>query len=280
MTQLPDSIIAVIWLGATALLGTVGWVTAVRQFPHDTVLNRISHTIVIGWAHIVVVATTLGALGWLLPFAFLAGVSGSATLTFLITRRLSQPITAGVDSIPVATDQTSEVGGWLWPAVWSVLFAFWVGHSVTAGLWRFPTDWDTLMYHLPMVNHWIQARSLYAPDGLRWSDPGNNELVTLWLVAPFSGDFLYSLTNLPATVLLACASVELGCQLGLSSAWRNLAAMAVVTNFVVFKQLIDAENDVAVAAFLLAGLAYALRFADRRCTTDGMSSSARASPRP
>jgi hypothetical protein len=156
----------------------------------------------------------------------------------------------------------------LWGAVWAVVFALWFGHVATAGLLRFPDDWDTLMYHLPLVDHWLQARSLYAPDGLRWSDPGNNELVTLWAVAPFSGDFLYALTNLPAAVLLACASVELGRLLGLTVSFRHLAGLAVVTNFVLLKQLIDTENDVAVAALFAAGLAYAMRHAERGRTAD------------
>ncbi|VTR93096.1 Uncharacterized protein OS=Kutzneria albida DSM 43870 GN=KALB_6274 PE=4 SV=1 [Gemmata massiliana] len=131
---------------------------------------------------------------------------------------------------------------------------------VTGGLLRFPTDWDTLMYHLPFVNHWLQAGSLYASGGMRWSDPGNNELITLWIVAPFSGDFLCTLTNLPATILLGCAAVELGRQLGLSVHFRHIAGLAVVSNFVVLKQLIDVENDVAVAALFLSCLSFVLRY--------------------
>ena len=118
---------------------------------------------------------------------------------------------------------------------------------------------------------WITGSKLGAytpPTALLWNTPGNNELVTLWLVAPFSGDFLYGLTNLPAAVLLACATVEIGRQIGLSTTWRNLSALAVVTNYVVLRQLITVENDVAVAALFVASLNYTLRYADHRCFAD------------
>jgi hypothetical protein len=118
------------------------------------------------------------------------------------------------------------------------------------------------MYHLPIVDHWRQAGSLYSPDALAWSVPGNNELVTLWLVGPFKGDFFYSLTNLPAAILLACGTVEIGRHLGLSSTWRNLGGLAVVSNAVVITQLRDVENDVAVAGVFLVCLGYLLRYAD------------------
>jgi hypothetical protein len=117
------------------------------------------------------------------------------------------------------------------------------------------------MYHLPLVDKWLQARSLYVPDFSHWYNPGNNELIALWLVAPFSGDFLVSLNNLPSVVLLAASMAELARQIQLPRGWCNLAALAALANVVVVKQLTDAENDVAVAAPFLACLAYGLRHA-------------------
>lgn len=266
MIDLPDSAIAVPWFGATLLLGASGVLAARRFFPGEPGLQQIGHVIVICWAQLVVVATALGAVGLLLPAGLLAGVSGSATLTLVLVVRLGQQMKYWPRT--PSSDQTPFLTRWAWPAVWSILFAFWAGHVVTGSLLRFPDDFDTLMYHLPLVDHWLQARSLYAPDGLRWSDPGNNELITLWFVAPFSGDFLNSLTNLPSAILLASGALELGRQIGLSTAWQNLASLAVVSNFVVFKQLIDVENDVAVAALFIASLAYGLRYSDRRRPAD------------
>ncbi|MDY3557326.1 hypothetical protein R5W24_006514 [Gemmata sp. JC717] len=253
MMPLPDSVAAILWLGVTSLLLTAAWVLAARLSPTDTFANRIAHVIILAWTHLVVIGTVLGTVGLLYPPLLLVGVFVAALITVTITRTaaLSNP------------ERKPRCVVWrIWTGVWIVLLALGIGHVIVNGLLRFPDDWDTLMYHLPMVDHWIQAGSLYAPDELRWSDPGNNELITLWVVGPFSGDYLYALTNLPAVVLLTCASIELGRRVGLTDTWRNLGALAVVSNVVVVKQLIDVENDVSVAALFLAALASALRYVE------------------
>jgi len=89
--------------------------------------------------------------------------------------------------------------------------------------------------------------TLYAPDCCLWSLPGNNEVIGLWIVAPFSGDFLISLNNLPIAVLMACAAIELGGRIGLTPIVAHFTALAVVCQFVVLNQLLDASNDLGVA---------------------------------
>ena len=131
---------------------------------------------------------------------------------------------------------------------------------ITAGLSQFPADWDTVMYHLPLVVHWLHEGSLVAPDCPQWSVPGNNELVLLWFVAPFSGDFFYALANGPVVILFGWAVLELGHALHISPVLRNLGAVAALASYVVIKQSTTAGNDVAVAAFFLSGLAYAFRY--------------------
>ena len=133
--------------------------------------------------------------------------------------------------------------------------------SLTNGLGRFPEDWDTLMYHLSRIDQWLQSSSVFVSDCYNWSHPGNNELIGLWMVAPFSGDFLISLNNLPAVALLAFASISLGRCLGLSHTLSYLTATAIVSNGVVFRQLLDAKNDIAVAGLFVACLTYALQAA-------------------
>src|SRR5262249_43937211 len=121
---------------------------------------------------------------------------------------------------------------------------------------------DSLAYHIPLIDQWLHAGSLYAPDCTRWSSPGNNEVLGLWMVAPFSGDFLIHLNNLPPTLLLASTAVGLGTRLGLSRPLAHLGGMAVVCNLVVLKQLVDTENDVAVAACFFAAALYVVRSAE------------------
>jgi hypothetical protein len=136
-----------------------------------------------------------------------------------------------------------------------------VGHCVSRGLLDLPGGWDTLGYHLPRVDSWIQASNLYAPNDSHWGGPGNLELLGHWFVAVFSGDFWIGLANLPVTVLLAIATYQLSRQLGLGDAGAHLTALAVVGNGVVWGQLITLDSDVAVAALFTASLFYGLRFA-------------------
>jgi hypothetical protein len=250
-TSMSDDLLwGLVWAAVTAMIVRLGWAAATRLFPGDGYIDLVQHTIVIVIAQITVATIIIGGLGYLSPGSLLEAGTIVAVVTRVAVGRLHLPTTRTRDECD---------RGWL--AIWLLVFAGCAGYTVIRGLLCFPADWDTLMYHLPLVDHWLQAGSLYAPDALRWSMPGNNEIVILWMVAPFSGDFLSVLGNIPAVILLACSARALGGLTGASVTWRNLGALAVVTNSVVSNQLVDAENDVAVAAMFLAGLTYGLRYA-------------------
>ena len=152
-----------------------------------------------------------------------------------------------------------------WHLIWGGLLAYGVAHVVLAAVLRFPTDWDTLMYHRPLLDQWLQARSLYALSDAHWFNPGTNELLGLWTAAPFSGDFLVGLLNLPAAVLLGLAVVELGAVFGLGRPLTHLAGFMALSSWPIWRQLSDAENDLAVSALFLASLCYTVRWIqDRR----------------
>ncbi|OYV72750.1 MAG: hypothetical protein B7Z74_05055, partial [Deltaproteobacteria bacterium 21-66-5] len=118
-----------------------------------------------------------------------------------------------------------------------------------------------LMYHIPLVDQWLRVGGLYAPDCEVWYNPSNNELLALWCAAPFSGDFLIGLASLPGAALLALGTIETARALGLRAASAHLAGLAAVSNFVVLRQVVDSENDVAAAGAFMAALAYSLRHA-------------------
>src|SRR4029077_7008891 len=69
--------------------------------------------------------------------------------------------------------------------------------------------------------------------------------------------------NLPACLCLAAAVFALCRALAVRAAVAHLTALACVTNQVVWRQLTDNENDVAVAAYFAASLAYTHRYAAR-----------------
>ncbi|WP_146389742.1 hypothetical protein [Allorhodopirellula solitaria] len=160
------------------------------------------------------------------------------------------------------TGQIAKPDGYaVWTMViWWIATSAYAGHVIGNGLLAFPEDWDTLMYHLPFIDFWIQSGSLTTMQSARWSTPATGELIGAWFVLPFSGDFLAPLTNVPIFILLASGVVELTRRLGLSGLWPHLVAIACLATHVTFRQSVDVSNDVAVAAFFLGGLAFTLRY--------------------
>ena len=248
---MPDHIMAPVWLLTTILLFVSAWRLSRFLFPHDGYLETIGHAVVLCWGIIVILATILGIVG-VLSGPLLLVCAGLAALTLLFLFR-------ALDD-PISIDPSEAVGLFLW----GTLLAYSIALVITKGLGQIPTDWDSLAYHIPFVNHWLQARSLYIPDCGRGTQPGNNELLAFWMVAPFSGDFLVALNNLPATVLFACFAYALARQMGSPPLWAHASAFVLVCQSVTLTHLITVENDVAVAASFLASVYYAFRFVENQ----------------
>jgi hypothetical protein len=252
------------------------WRLTGRKFPADSALHRVGHTIVATWSLIVVTAFALGAFRLLRGETMLAGVCVLALIVETLERRrsISGAFTAAsrrsVECASVRWEEPSSTStNGLLIAIWLGWLAFWLGNVVRCGLLEFPNDWDSLAYHIPLIDHWLQQQSL-GPSGCAiWHFPGNSELLGLWMVAPFSGDFLVGLANLPVTCLLALSTIDLARQFRLSPPMSHLTGLVVVSNYVVLRQSVDNENDIAVAALFISSLAYALRYA-----RDGNSASA------
>jgi hypothetical protein len=281
-----DSLVAVFWWGATLLLIWSAWRWSQRLFPNESVTQTIIHTTVLCWAVIVVTSVVLGTVGFLLWYVLLgtvAGLSGVAMgclwlrkccvgqePTTAFNNHISQDICNPIDGLQPLTNynffNTADArfrAGRMEPCflmVWVILLGFAVAHVLIKGLLVFPTDWDSLMYHIPLIDQWLAVKSLYAPNDARWYNPGNNELLGLWLVAPFSGDFLISLNNLPVIVLLGAAAIELASGFGLIRPLAHFVGLSIVLTTPALRQLTDAENDLAVVGLFLASLLYAIRY--------------------
>lgn len=256
-----DILIAPCWLGVNLLLGSAAWQAARFLFPEEGILQRLMHVLVVCWACIVVSGLVLGLVGIL-------GGNSMLILVALLALGMRFGLRRAAKGDVPPTPPPIEVVERACVVLWFGVFSCWAGHVIAAGLGVFPSDWDTLMYHLPLVDQWLQAGSLYASDSSHWYNPGNNELVALWMVAPFSGDFLYALNNLPASILLAVACLEVAGSLGISRLMAHLFALVSVSHVVLLRQLVDNENDVAVAAMFMATLAYAFRWTATESTGD------------
>jgi len=268
---MPDSLAAVVWLGVTLLLVRASWVLGRRFFPDDGSLACVLHTVVLGWASLVATTVLLGVLGILSRWTLLGSVASVSALMFWASRSVPARIAgaslhnekSAASSVEAQSARRRSRGEVVWLVLWGAGVSWMGSRMVLSGLLKFPSNYDTLTYHLPLPVQWLRQGSLYAPDDAQWSVPGNNEVLGLWLIAPFSGDFLIALNNFPAILLLATAAVELGNVVGLRYSLSHLGAWTLLAVRPVLQQMTDAENDVAVAGLFMGCLCYGVRFACR-----------------
>jgi hypothetical protein len=162
-------------------------------------------------------------------------------------------------TLEFARPQDSRADCYCWIA-WTVWLVFCLGHVIVDGVLQYPSNFDSLTYHLPTVSEWCRTSTFYGRGLAKWFFPANNEMIAFWCVAPFSGDFLAALNNAPGLVLLVLSMVQLSRLLGTSSTVAHFAAAVTVTNQIVWSQVIDNKNDIAVAAFFVSSLGYGFRY--------------------
>ncbi len=225
-----------------------------RLFEDDGGVLLLVHALILCWTCVVANSLMLGVMGLLRPCLLMGAVFLSCLLALAV-------MWATTDDRVCKAGRRRKVHATVWTVVWAFLAVWLAARVIVDGLLEFPTDVDTLMYHLPLVDHWIRDATLYVPDCPFWYVPGNNELWVLWLVGPFSGDFLWALANVPAIVLLAGSALELAKSLQISRWLAHAAALAIVATQVTWRQAVSVENDVAVGALFLTTLLYAVRFA-------------------
>src|SRR5437899_5922223 len=153
-----DVLVAPVWLAATLLLLWAAWVAAGRFLPQDPFASGLMHSLVLSWACAVGVATLLGSIGWLTPAALLGGVvavAGAALWWWPTTASApggfkGQPKDQAGQTAVAASAGADTRTGFVWIALWGFVFACALSRIVLHGLLRFPDDWDTLNYHLPL----------------------------------------------------------------------------------------------------------------------------------
>ena len=241
-----DGFVSVVWLAANMLLFFAALRVAERVFPDDSGANKVLNVSVSAISILTVVLLLLGAASILTVVSMLVGVSAvSLALLWRIKRR---EIGIKPEWRPRSTT-----------SFWLLLTGLLCGHCLVNGLLKLPTDYDCLMYHLPMVDAWLQAGSLYAPDCSHWSNPGGSELLALWCCGPFSGDFLSPLNNLPVVFVWASATLQLCRLLGMTQRWPELTTISALSIYTLLHETDDASNDLMVVAFFMAANVYVLR---------------------
>jgi hypothetical protein len=230
-------------------------------FPNDSIELRGAATILVIWALLSATSTLLiGCLnGWLLHILIGAEV-GMTALWFQRRDR------GGMEKSTVSGARY-DVYRWR-NAVVIALLALWATHVSVFGICDLPRDWDSLAYHMPIVDHWIQTGNLWNQSCAFWYVPGNNELWAYLIVAPFSGDFCINLNNVPTVLLFGFSLLAWGRELGMPNGVNAMLLVSISVTQPVWRQSISAENDVAVAALAIASVLFATRFLAQSALTD------------
>lgn len=272
-----DVIVMPLWLLANCLLLLFAYRLS-RAVARDVSLLQLALSgALIYITTIVGMATALGCCGLLNPWLLVCLTAAACTAGIVVSRRVQSPLTGDTltgNNCPAPAPGTeprqeppsAQRATWLW-GVWFLLLGCLLGHVAINGLMAFPTEWDGLVYHIPIIDNWLQGKNLYVPDSAWWWEACNAELVGLWMVAPFSGDFLIALGNLPFLILWVLAAIEVGRVVGLSVVWRHLAALAMIAIHTTFHESEKAMNDLAVAACFFAAVAFGFRYLQSRQTS-------------
>lgn len=255
---------AMLWLGTNFILATFSCRTSYIVFPTDGFAVRLSASVLLFISTILMAVIGLGSVGLLHGWMLLTLVAAVSIVGLYSTRgdAGTKRATGGPDTEAVTSlfqpENPNSVQFWFW--LWTSAGALGLGYAIRTGLLRFPSDFDSLMYHLPIVDQWLQAGSLYAPNSSYWWTPGTSEVVGLWMVAPFSGDFLIALNNLPFALLWGTAGLAVAYELELPRPFAHLTALASLITYTTLEELNDARNDLAIVALCMAGACFGLRF--------------------
>lgn len=252
-----DEFAAVNWLLASACLCLFSLAVTRWLRSEERRCENILNAMTLGFTTLIVWAFALSCFKLLTGWTWMLAVSSTSIGGLWCLRSRSNPrvATNGVSRHFVRRKLTELR---MWHYVWGILIAVFTVHVAFNGLLTIPSDFDCLMYHLPLLDEWLQARCLYSPESSYNWTPGNSELIGLWMVAPFSGDFLQALNNVPVVILWGVATWGVCRQLGLPCEWCHLATLAVFATYTTLHETDDASNDLAVAAFATAAMHYAL----------------------
>jgi hypothetical protein len=248
----------------TALLLGISWHFA-RLFGDDRRWDVLAiDTITIALSVIVVLGLLLGTLGLLSLHVLMLTLVALGTIFMmlipLLSRRTSRLKRDETSSSPTDRLTTWSIADMRWPhAILAGLVAFGIAQLARdRGL--LPPVGDAIGYHLPFVGEWIQHGSLVMPvpaagDPSPPFYPLNSSLWMFWTTAPFESDVLARFVQAPFFLLLFLAVVRLALEIRIPPAGAMTAGLLTLSLPDVIRGLSMAENDVIMAALLVAATA-------------------------
>jgi hypothetical protein len=116
-----------------------------------------------------------------------------------------------------------------------------------------PSNWDSMVYHLPRQIHWIQQASVAhfpATSSLQTGMPPLAEFISVHLMILSGGDGWANLVQWFALAMTLTTVSLIARDLGLSRAAQMLSALLVATIPVAFLQAMNTKNDLVVCLWL------------------------------
>lgn len=239
---------------------------ATRYFPSSNYWLQLSVRLVLIWATIDLAAIALGLLQVLSTgrlYLLVVGVWAFAWVLGIHPRNaVSEGKTANRQSLELALKHRSKLDCFQVGMV--LLSSVGLAQTVQMSVITLPYDWDTLAYHLPLVDSWLQTGSILNQRCAFWYVPGNNEILALWFGGMFSGDYWAQLHNVPVVVLLVSSLIAVSRELRLARFWQITVIFAAMSCTPVLRQLSSAGNDVAVASLFLTATLFCIRLCGKR----------------
>jgi hypothetical protein len=215
-----------------------------------------------------VLAFGLVALGGLiLGFAGLVG-----TGAFVAFAVLCCAAAYAVRPTPPARPAAPWDAGWL---AWAALVPL-LTFGVVVGMRQSPmTLYDSLSYHLYFPARWLLAhRVSIVPtpfsDPAQAYQPANGELLFLWLMAPFHGDLVARIGQLPFLLVGAVAIHAIAVRVGAPRTHSIVAVLLYLVARPIVEQAVGADVDLICSAMLLASLYFGLVAVDTDDIRDWM----------
>jgi len=230
-----------------ALCGCVA-VTSLRivrtLFPWRGLADATLRCGVVAFALIVASGFVLGVTRLIGPVAYLA--VGAALLAASTMLTVQVPGTA-----PSAIDLGNA------PTGLAVLLCPMLAFVVAAGFRDSPlTLYDSLSYHLLFPARWLQEHRLFLiatpfSDEAQAYAPANGELVFAWLMAPFHGDLVARVGQLPFYLLIAVALYALCRRLGATPGRAAYVPAFFLLARPIVEQAVGADVDLVCWAMFL-----------------------------
>jgi hypothetical protein len=262
-----------------ALLAVGGYLLALRLLGEEARRDALAlaiATLLAATAEALAIGLALGICGWLrIEWALAA-----QTLLVAVLGRSGRA--AGDKAAAAASDlwqPARHAARRSWerlrshPAL-SVLTVHAVGSEALRGLLRPPLSWDSLMYHLLLTATWLQQHNLAPVFGAYPINdygyvPANGSIWFWWWMAPSHSELYVNLASLPHWALLGLAVGGIARQLGAKRHWP-LASFLVLLTPVVVRFAATQYVDVFLAAVLLAGAFFFVRWMERPRLADAV----------